>query len=48
MIPVQGGKEVIRMAEKKQDTCGCGCLPVPKTGSKTSRPDAEKLKKPKK
>jgi hypothetical protein len=33
------------MTEKKDSNCGCGCLPEPKKGSKTSKPEAEKCEK---
>lgn len=36
------------MAEKKQTDCGCGCLTQPKKGSKASKPEPDKSKKPRK
>ncbi len=41
-------KEVIQMADKKQNDCGCGCLPSTKKDSKTPKPEAKKTKKSKK
>lgn len=41
-------KEVIWMADKKQSTCGCGCLPPPGKKPKSAKPEAEKSKKSKK
>ncbi len=35
------------MADNKNSACGCGCLPEPKKGSKTSKPEAKKSEKPK-
>jgi hypothetical protein len=35
------------MAEKKDSDCGCGCLPEPKKGSKTAKPEVKKSEKPK-
>ncbi len=35
------------MTEKKDSNCGCGCLPEPKKGSKTSKPEVKKSEKPK-
>jgi hypothetical protein len=37
---------VIKVAEKKQNDCGCGCLTQPKKGSKTSQPKKGKSEKP--
>jgi hypothetical protein len=36
------------MTEKKEHDCGCGCLPLAKTGFKSSKPESEKPEKPKK
>ncbi len=33
------------MAEKKQDDCGCGCVPATKKSSKTQKPKAKKSEK---
>jgi len=35
------------MADKKNRHCGCGCLPEPKKGSKTAKPEVKKSKKAK-
>ena len=35
------------MADKKTSACGCGCLPEPKKGSKTSKPEVKESEKPK-
>ncbi len=35
------------MTDKKNSACGCGCLPEPKKGSKTSKPEDKKSDKPK-
>ncbi len=35
------------MTEKKDNDCGCGCLPETKKGSKTSKPEIKKPEKPK-
>src|SRR4030043_198114 len=37
-------KEVIRMSEKEQDKCGCGCLPSPKKGTKTEKSEDKESK----
>jgi hypothetical protein len=31
--------------EKKEVTCGCGCIPFTKKGSKTQKPGTKKPKK---
>ncbi len=33
------------MADKKQNACGCGCLPSTKKGSKTPKQEVKKPKK---
>ncbi len=33
------------MTQKKNSTCGCGCMPEPKKGSETSKPEAQKPEK---
>jgi hypothetical protein len=35
------------MTDKKDSSCGCGCLPEPKKGSKTATPKINKSEKPK-
>jgi hypothetical protein len=30
------------MTDKKNSACGCGCLPEPKKGAKTSKPEVKK------
>ncbi len=35
------------MSDKNESNCGCGCLPEPKKGSKTSKPEVKKFEKPK-
>ena len=30
------------MTDKKNSNCGCGCLPEPKKGSKTTKPEVKK------
>jgi hypothetical protein len=40
-------KEVIKVAKKKKDDCGCGCLPLKRKGSSELKPEAKKSKKSK-
>jgi hypothetical protein len=41
-------KEVIKVAKKEKNDCGCGCLPLKKKGSSELKPEAKKSKKSKK
>jgi hypothetical protein len=41
-------KEVIKVAKRKKNDCGCGCLPLKKKGSSELKPEAKKSKKSKK
>jgi hypothetical protein len=41
-------KEVIKVAKKEKDDCGCGCLPLKKKDSSELKPEAKKSKKSKK
>ncbi|MEK7375392.1 MAG: hypothetical protein AABZ85_10265 [Thermodesulfobacteriota bacterium] len=38
-------KEVIQMTDKKQNACGCGCLPPMEKGSNTPKQEVKKPKK---
>jgi hypothetical protein len=38
-------KEVIKVAKKEKNDCGCGCLPLQKKGSRELKPEAKKSKK---
>jgi hypothetical protein len=40
-------KEVINMAKKEKNGCGCGCLPLKKQGRTELKPEAKKSKKSK-
>jgi hypothetical protein len=40
-------KEVISMADKRQDNCGCGCVPPLLKKTKPTKAEAEKPKKAK-
>jgi hypothetical protein len=40
-------KEVIKVAKKEKDDCGCGCLPLKKKGSSELKREAKKSKKSK-
>ncbi len=35
------------MTDKKKSNCGCGCLPEPKKGAKTSKPEVKNSEKAK-
>jgi len=41
-------KEVIKVANKEKNDCGCGCLPLKKKGSTELKSEAKKSKKSKK
>jgi hypothetical protein len=41
-------KEVIKVAKKEKNDCGCGCLPLKKKGDSMLKPEANKFKKAKK
>lgn len=41
-------KEVIKMADEKKGSCGCGCLPPPEKRPKTTKPEGKKSDKSKK
>jgi hypothetical protein len=41
-------KEVIKVAKKEKNACGCGCLPLGKKGSSVLKSEAKKSKKAKK
>jgi len=36
------------MAKKEKNDCGCGCLPLKKTGGSEPKPEAKKSEKTKK
>jgi hypothetical protein len=41
-------KEVIKVAKKEKNDCGCGCLPLMKKGSSELKPEAKKSEESKK
>jgi hypothetical protein len=41
-------KEVIKVAKKEKNDCGCGCLPLMKKGSSELKAEAKKSEESKK